>query len=360
MPEVLGQQLAARAQPGCLYCSNPADTTEHVLPAAFGYFKNSPTLPNRLCSNCNNNKLGLLDQQLARCGPEGFLRKYYGIKGRKDHDEVNPFARGSAGGRRIEARAFDRVAGREVSVEIGSGQATQLCAISLIEKASRKVLYDIPLNPKMKPEELRAAYDRCKITTPCDVVLACHPHEREWIEPLIQQVWPDARFSESTLLSNVIERPVLKFQVTERYHRAFAKIGFHYFLSQFQQFSGREEVFAEIRQFIAEDRDGVENRASHFIVERKVPLLSPAALGLSPPDGWRSHVIGAEILPDGFLAHVQMFVTCDWQAPIRTIVLARTTSLNFRAVAGHLFLYDSDGSLEGYVGEAKMLPAMPI
>jgi hypothetical protein len=69
-------------------------------------------LPDRLCSNCNNNRLGVLDEQLARCGVEGFFRKYYGIVGRKEHDSVNPFMRGSAGGKRIEATTFDSTAGR--------------------------------------------------------------------------------------------------------------------------------------------------------------------------------------------------------------------------------------------------------
>ena len=360
MPETLRRQFDGRVKLSCLYCANPVGSTEHVLPAAFGYFRNSPMLPDRLCSNCNNNRLGVLDEQLARCGVEGFFRKYYGIVGRKEHDSVNPFMRGSAGGKRIEARTFDRVAGREVSVEIGRGQATQLCAISFIEKESRKVLHDIPLNPKMTPEELRTAYDRCQITTPCDVALASHPHEREWIEPLIQQAWPNATFSEGTLMSNVIERPALKFQVTDRYHRAFAKLGFHYFLSQFSRFTGREGCFADIRQFIAEDIDDSQGRASSFITERKTPLLSTIANGLTPPDGWRAHVIAAEIRPGGCVAHVQMFITCDWKSPIRTIVLARSEAFTSLEAAGHLFLYHSDEKQDGYAGEAKALPVMPI
>jgi hypothetical protein len=360
MPERLRRQLDGTVKRSCLYCSNAVGSTEHVLPAAFGYFRNAPMLPDRLCSNCNNNRLGVLDEQLARCGVEGFFRKYYGVVGRKEHDSVNPFMRGSAGGKRIEARTFDPVAGREVSVEIGRGQATQLCAISFIEKESRKVLHDIPLNPKMTPEELRAAYDRCKITTPCDVALASHPHEREWIDPLIQQAWPNVTFSEGTLMSNVIERPVLKFQVTERYHRAFAKLGFHYFLSQFPHFTGREACFVDIRQFIAEDIDDSQDRAISFITERKIPLLNTIANGLTPPDGWRAHVIAAEIRPGGCVAHVQMFITCDWKSPIRTIVLARSEAFTSLEAAGHLFLYHSDEKHDGYAGEAKVLRVMPI
>jgi hypothetical protein len=161
-------------------------------------------------------------------------------------------------------------------------------------------------------------------------------------------------------LSNVIERPVLKFQVTERYHRAFAKLGFHYFLSQFSRFTGHEEMFANIRQFIAEDFGDSEGRVSNFITERTTPLLSTIANGLTPPDGWRAHVIAAEIRPGVCVAHLQMFITCDWKAPIRTIVLAKSDAFTSLEAAGHLFLYHSDDKQDGYAGDAKALPVMPI
>jgi len=359
MPEKLVRHLAGPANGSvCLYCTNLAETTEHVLPAAFGSFRNAPTLPHRLCSNCNHKRLGVLDEQLARCGVEGFFRKYYGIKGRRGHDDVNPFMRGSAGGKRIEATSFDPVAGREVAIEIGSnGQGTQLCAISLIEETTGKTCH-IPLHPGMTADQLRTAFNRCTIVAPFRSALSFHPHELEWIERLIHEVWPAVTFQdERTVFSNVIERPLLKFQVTDRYHRAFAKIGFHYFLSQFPQFSGREQMFAAIRQFILEDevKDESDGRASRFIVERTTPLLAPLVLGLVPPVGWRAHVIGAEVRPDRFIAHVQMFLSCDWSAPIRTIILAKPATPYTHQAAGHLFLYDSNGSTGNEVGEAKSL-----
>src|ERR1700680_965979 len=92
----------------CLYCPTEADSQEHVLPAAFGEFMDAPNLDGYICGPCNNERLGLLDQQIARCGPEGLLRKFYDVKGRAEHAKVNPFARGSAGGRRIEFSTFDR------------------------------------------------------------------------------------------------------------------------------------------------------------------------------------------------------------------------------------------------------------
>jgi len=317
-------------------------------------------LQDRLCPNCNNKRLGVLDEQLARCGVEGFFRKFYGIAGRKGHDSVNPFMRGSAGGKRIDATTFDPVAGREVAIEIGKDEATQLCAMTLIEETSGKS-HHIPLHPAMTADELRSVFNRCGVIAPFKSALAYHPHEREWIDRLLLEVWPAVILpTEGTVLGNIIERPLLKFQVTDRYHRAFAKMGFHYFLSQFSQFNGREELFAGIRQFIVEDTDDSQSRASDFILQREAPLLSPFAMGLTPPNGWRAHVLGAEIRPGVCVAHVQMFVTCDWNSPIRTVILAKSESFTTHEAAGHLFLYHLNGAEDGYAGEAKPLSVIAI
>ena len=100
----------------CIYCPEFPDSAEHPLPAAFGEFENAPHLRDRICTKCNN-RLGLLDEQLARCGPEALFRRLYGIQGRSTHDEVNPFYRGSAGGHRLEMKSWDSNLGIEVLFE---------------------------------------------------------------------------------------------------------------------------------------------------------------------------------------------------------------------------------------------------
>jgi hypothetical protein len=101
----------------CLYCDNPADSVEHPLPAAFGEFENAPVLEDRICRQCNNTRLGLLDEQFARCGPEAVMRRFHGIKGRDSHEAVNPHYRGSAGGRRLRMTGYDNAMGMEVELE---------------------------------------------------------------------------------------------------------------------------------------------------------------------------------------------------------------------------------------------------
>src|ERR1700760_1594507 len=91
----------------CIYCGAIADSLEHPLPAALGEFKDAPLLDGRICKPCNNKRLGLLDEQLTRCGPEALLRRFYNVQGRTTHEGINVFERGSAKGHRIDLRAFD-------------------------------------------------------------------------------------------------------------------------------------------------------------------------------------------------------------------------------------------------------------
>jgi hypothetical protein len=84
--------------------------------------------------------------------------------------------------------------------------------------------------------------------------------------------------------------------VTPRYFRAVAKIGFHYFLSQFPEYTGREDTFSNIRQFILDETAGAD-RANAFIGKREHALLGEMLTPGIRPDGWRAHVLCAETRP---------------------------------------------------------------
>jgi hypothetical protein len=90
--------------------------------------------------SCNEKRLGVLDEQLARAGVEGFLRKFYGIKGHSEHDPVNPFYRGSAGGHRLEMKSFDQNLGMDVLLEVENGVPRQ-CAKSSSSKTANHVIF---------------------------------------------------------------------------------------------------------------------------------------------------------------------------------------------------------------------------
>src|SRR6266404_5339352 len=126
----------------CLYCTSEAHSLEHPLPAAFGEFQDAPLLEDRVCTPCNNKRLGVLDEQLSRCGPEAVLRRFFGVQGRVTHDKVNPHHRGSAGGRRLEMKAYDTEMGVEVVLECLKGQVRQSSQIVAVETSGKT--HDLP------------------------------------------------------------------------------------------------------------------------------------------------------------------------------------------------------------------------
>jgi len=62
---------------------------------------------------------------------------------------------------------------------------------------------------------------------------------------IISAVWPSVTLGPGVLGAKNYEKgAVVELQVTDRYYRAIAKIGFHYFLTQFPAFDG--SCFSEI------------------------------------------------------------------------------------------------------------------
>ena len=68
----------------CIYCfetKTPADCNrEHVIPEAFGRFRDSIVLHQLVCTDCNSYFGATLDHHLARRSPEGLERYGWGIK----------------------------------------------------------------------------------------------------------------------------------------------------------------------------------------------------------------------------------------------------------------------------------------
>lgn len=344
----------------CLYCDAEGDTHEHVIPAAFGEFQGAPALAAPVCALCNNERLNHLDQQVARCGPEGFMREFYGVKGREHHTRVNPFARGSAGGRRLEFSTFDREVGVEVNLELQDGVVTQMCELILVEKETGKS-HHFPLTESTTAEHLRLAIRARAIPEPFEARLSCHPHERPWVEKLLNEHSPGITFSEPKLMSHVIETPAVKFQLGERYFRGLAKIGFHYFLTQFPAYTGSEDLFSSIRSFIREETSEPVRRVNDLLQMRNHPLLQPMLNPDLRPGGWRAHVLAAEIRPGGVcVAHIQMFLTEENPGLIYTVKLGEDPALVDLAAHAHLYRYFPDGKHGRFLGEASELPAIRV
>jgi hypothetical protein len=339
----------------CLYCPSQGNSLEHPLPAAFGEFEGAPLLENRICGPCNNTRLGVLDEQLSRCGPEAVLRRYFGVEGRANHEKVNPHYRGSAGGRRLEMKAFDTAIGMEIELECLQGQVRQSRQIVVLDAMGKTHHLPIPSDLR-DPNALRRAYQALGVIQPADVRLIYDPEERYWLEPLIKAAWPAASFVERGLgARNYEDGAVVKLELTDRYFRAIAKIAFHYFLTQFPNFSGLEPCFTDIKRFII---DGGIDHVNDFIGLRQNPLLGPMMEG-GQPDGWVAHVLCAESR-DELVAHVQLFVCAGYRAPVYSVLLGSVNNNVLTNATGHIYRYFPEGRRGRYSGRASALTVSHI
>ena len=341
----------------CIYCSDLADSLEHPLPAAFGEFTGAPQLRDRICRECNNVHLGVLDEQLVRCGPEGFLRQYHRVWGRPGHDSVNSFYRGSAGGHRLEMKGWDSQLGIEVLLECKDGHCTQARQLIFIEDSG--LTHHLPIREDASPEQLLAEFRRLRVKEPFDTRFLYSPEEADWVEQLIKKTWPAAFSVEGKPPALSYQGVAIRSSLTDRYFRAIAKIGFHYFLTQFSDYTGHEPMFSTVRRFIREGGGGVR-RANEFIGMRERPILGELLDAGARPDGWWAHVVCTELKANECLAHVQMFLSKDYPAPIYTIKLAGGSPVTRSQGAGHMYTYYSDGRRGKYSGEAVSLETRTV
>lgn len=66
----------------CIYCSASVDPSrgqgDHIIPAAFGEFEGDERF-RRICRKCNQ-KIGQAEEELIRCAPESFYRRFVNPK----------------------------------------------------------------------------------------------------------------------------------------------------------------------------------------------------------------------------------------------------------------------------------------
>lgn len=328
----------------CLYCDQIPRSEEHPLPAALGEFKGGPTLLDRICKICNERRIGLLDEQFVRCGPAAVLRKKFNIEGRDHHDKVNSFYRGSAGGRPIKFLTKDESFNCEVLVEmIGNDQARQLS--QLILKGQSGPDHHIPLTPSTTYMDLRNRIAALQLVGPLEVRLICDPPTEQWAIELFKQLWPDQELPESTLGAKKFNGGIIEFQTTDRYFRAIAKIGFHYFLTQFPEFTGHESTFDDIRDFIIEDRGLIPDKVDQFIGIHQFPITPPS-------NGFVGHFLCARIDNGECLAHFEPFVSAGGRMRAFQIRLGSNSTSKVSAIRSHLWLYYAQGKIGRFSGDA--------
>jgi hypothetical protein len=336
----------------CIYCSADANSVEHPLPRALGNFQGYTPLLDSVCSTCNR-QFGVLDEQLCRSGIEAFFRAYLGIGGRKQHEKVNPFYRGSAGGQRLEMVGANPTTGQEVLLELVSGnEARELrCATFVAEEDNST--HTIVITEGMTPEDLKARVKSLGYKKFKTVDISAAPEEMAWVESLFAGLKPEGttEWSHSTVGPILYGPTRIKFTVTSRYFRCIAKIGFHYFLTKMQRFRGNEPCFEEIREFIA--NDGNIDKCRSFITFNQQPLALQLRNG-GRLNTW-GHILCSEIDYMQFRAKVQLFAGPEAQPHVYTVLLGKNPSrIHYSEALGDFFAYypkDERGEFDGEVSE---------
>jgi len=284
---------------------------------------------------------------------EAFFRAYLGIAGRKEHEKVNPFYRGSAGGSRLEMQGCNQQTGNTVVLEVvGENQVRELRCAQLV--AEDDSVHVIPIPDGMTPEEFRAKFEALGIKRFKHGHFFAAPEERTWVESLIGNL----RYEGKTEWPQPTSGPILygpseiKFTVTSRYFRCIAKIGFHYFLTKVTRFRGDEECFADIRHFIM--NESTIEECNRFVTYAKGQLAWQLGAGARLVS-W-GHFVCVESDYLRFRSKVQLFAGPISRPPVYTIQLGKNPSrIYFTEAFGDFFAYYPKQKRREFDGEASEL-----
>ena len=334
----------------CIYCPNDADSEEHHLPKGLGRFKDYVALNDRICSVCNG-KCGKLDEQLCGSGIEAFFRKHLEIKGRKKHKKkVNPFYRGSAGGKRLEMVGVNQTTGEPVPLELIRGnEVAELRCVTLTAEDDTPYLITIPDN--MTPEQFKQRVDALPVKKFKNCDISARREEAPWVESLVQhglKCESSPQWTPSALGPIMYGPTRVKFAVGARYFRCIAKIGFHYFLTKMPQFRGDESCFADIRNFIISD--GSLEDCGRFIAYGQNPLRDFQRLKY-----W-GHLLLAEVDYLHLRARVQLFAGPGSGTRVYNVALGKNPSLiDYKQSFGDFFGYYPKEERDEFEGEVAEL-----
>jgi hypothetical protein len=142
----------------------------------------------------------------------------------------------------------------------------------------------------------------------------------------------------------------MKAPISEKYVRAIAKVGFHYFLKYFPHFSGLEPEFDDIKRFIYQgraDRQMVRHLNEPFLRD----LQAPGAL----LNKW-CHLLSAQCDESGIEARIQFFAGPEVRPLVWSVLISQSPSKHVQST-GYAFVYFDDVT-EEYQGERVDLIAV--
>jgi hypothetical protein len=336
----------------CIYCNEKvARSGEHYLPRCLGKFRNFEQLYDKLCPDCNG-KVGQLDEQFCRSGPEAFFRIVVGVKGRKHHQQVSPFYRGSAGAEPIVTETTHPTLGCSMFCEVQEGGETAYPARQIIVRDAEGKCHSILITDRIKtPADLLDELKERNLQGCEGVECYASTDEQEFMETLCKGANFGVTWNEKAPPEvSGKKRFVTTFTVNDRYFRALAKIAFHYFLKQFSHFSGSEQQFAGIREFIMKGGD------SDLFV-RQIPGSFVTGLGNHVTTDHWGHLLAVDKTEKDIIAMMHFFVgpRSSPDSYYRVYLGKNAERIIYPQSVGHQFVYFDHPDNQGYTGRVDPL-----
>jgi hypothetical protein len=345
----------------CIYCGKSKSYCEaHIVPESLGKFKNQPKQKELVCSECDH-EIGKAEEQLIKCGSEAIFRVHLNIKGKKKHKPSSPFRRKHTGQGPIELKTTFPGRNYEVLVEpLEDGQNVQpLPQLVLLNPDGEHACIRLPNPIEVTPEYLKNALRQSSLKGKLRVeTVGMTNEEIDHVFGLFRNMGifineEDAEANRKSLgtqfYPNVLVRGSVK--VDSRYFRAIAKIGFHYFLQYSEYFSGHENFFTLVKDFIRYGKGEIE----HFVSQHHGNLVSDLNYGFRPK--YYGHFIVGDFHNNMATAYVQLFIGRDSNPPYYKIALAKNC-LHIKledAAFGHFYTYYPPENRSQYTGEMQQL-----
>lgn len=335
------------------------------MPHLLGEFTNFPLLHDTVCKACNE-AIGQAEEQVARSGPEAFVRRALGIGGRKGHAKVDPFQRGSSGAPPMQVRRRDPRTGLDLFWTIDPGPGDGSSPTSLSGREARQVVVigkDGSSHPILVPDWMREPEQLHEKIRALD----CEPQHIRWFADDDEYEWLRSLCSELGGTENqgppadpvTFDGMAIEVTVTSAYFRAIAKAAFHYAISAVHDLRGDEHEFEAIRAFI---RYGGDH--AHFVTQERGCIMPFAVRTcgtheeMAVPDVFDGqpwsycHVCALDSDRNDLTARVQFFYGPGYRPPVYVVRMGEHPRIPRLEGAAHAFIYYPGGRRGRYSGQA--------
>jgi hypothetical protein len=332
--------------PPCIYCNErPADSLEHLLPAALGTFPGFIPRRGVLCSDCNHRLGRDLIQPTFRRGAYSVLRRM--IPWDVGRGESRNRSRGLSHEAPIYVRG-DLRAAIHVELDQGGMNLRFLNQVIFRKADGSEESWIVPRDVGSEAQ-LREALTRRDRLPPCRVtaLLSDDPQLASWVQTIyhrsIERVLP------ATPPGSLVGYEV-RTEIDDRMRRAIAMLGLHFLIATGSHV-GRGAPFDAVRRFIA---TGASSLPIVWADAEWPSAFPSAAFSDRLPDRIK-HVFLTQVSPAGDLfAAVRLFAAAQHTTPWWSIRLAVGVSPTW-STSGCALVYFSARPGERFDGETLLL-----